>query len=184
MSFISVPQSPPSIVCGVNGCTTTIARDFWSYAFLRHLLLEHVGLPSFLLHAPSMTCQIDACGATILLDRDHEWMSIHLVRDHGYVLDDRQGNGQTSCRWIIGAPCLWQGQSSRFLNHIAECHLGFVLLCSLCGGKSFSRLSSQRRHENRCPGRVPARCRTCLKVFPSISALGGHAELGLCWPMS
>jgi hypothetical protein len=179
MSYVSAPQTSP-VVCGIDDCNTSFAQERWSNDFVPHLLMDHVGLAAFLLRGPSVTCNIDACGATILLDREHEWMSAHLVSDHGYVLD---GNRQTICRWIIAHPCSWHGRGSRFLDHVVESHLGFVYSCSVCGVGPFASDFSQQRHENSaCRGRIPARCQTCLKEFPSISALGGHAELGLCWP--
>jgi hypothetical protein len=187
MSYTPVVQS---VVCGINGCTTAVVQDFWSFDLLRHILIDHVGLPSFLLSAPSVTCNINTCGATIPVERDHRALSVHLEIYHGYVPGDGQGDGTTICRWIVseqpsqslGVPCTWQGQSSSVLDHVVTSHLGFVDLCSACGEGPFSGKFAQKRHKTTCKGRIPGRCRKCLRRFSSRSALGGHVELNLCWP--
>jgi hypothetical protein len=208
MEFNHVPHPMPFVLCGFNGCNALIAADTRHDSYLHHLLAVHAGLSPFLLSSPSMTCKIDACTATLPIERNYAWLGIHLVYGHGYLLDNGDGNVETTCRWrdcgtkltlltgpnassnptgysqplIVAQP--WQGRSSDLLDHITAVHLSFADLCSTCGSGPFSRRSSKLRHEAMCKGRVPARCKVCLREFPSIIALGGHAELGLCWPLS
>jgi hypothetical protein len=160
---------------------------------------------------PSMSCGIDGCVATLPVERDRASLAFHLLFEHGYLLGDVQtvcrwqaGGGKSSsstsnfklkstsnAHSLVGLqpngivqPCQWHGKGAKLLDHIVNSHLNFVDLCSKCGSGPFSRKSSLDRHEVGCQGRVPARCRDCLREFPSIVALGGHAELGLCWPTS
>jgi hypothetical protein len=154
---------------------------------------------------PSVKCGIYGCNATLPVERERESLAYHLIFYHGYLL----GDFQIACGWKDGGgkslllssnfnidlstglqpnatapPCQWNGKGINLLDHIVNSHLNFVDLCSKCGSGPFSRKSSLDRHKLSCQGRVPARCRDCLREFPSIIALGGHAELGLCRPMS
>jgi hypothetical protein len=163
------------------------------------------------LSEPSVKCGIDECAATLPVERNRASLAYHLLFPHGYFLGDVEtvcrwkdvggkplpstsnlNLNSTSYAHPLAdlqvngtvQPCQWHGKGDSLLDHVVNSHLGFVDLCSKCGSGPFSRKSSRDRHESSCQGRVPARCRDCLREFPSIIALGGHAELGLCQPMS
>jgi hypothetical protein len=127
--------------------------------------------------APSATLRPPADGKTVEVSfRFHFNLDLEPIMNSSSMAGP-QANGATKLY-------PWRGQGTHLLDHIVNAHLGFVDLCSKCGSGPFSRKSSLDRHQLSCQGRVPARCRDCLRVFPSIIALGGHAELGLCRPMS
>jgi hypothetical protein len=201
-------NAPRSFVCGINHCRVLVEQDADEQSYIQHVMIVHAGLP--ILSLPSFRCQMDICNDVVLpLERDRSCLIFHLMYDHNYLMTE----DDTMCRWWdygststssstsrqrsatpslhraqnpdirVMERCSWRGGGLSLLAHVVNSHLNFVDLCSKCGYGPFSRKSSRDRHESGCQGRVPARCRDCLREFPSIVALGGHAELGLCRPM-
>jgi hypothetical protein len=153
--------------------------------------VEDDGQLQFLISSVTiLECQILGCTDWLVpIGRGYTALAAHLAHEHGYQL------GTEYTCWWNGCQCFelpgcsenhrprnihpWRGRD--MLNHILNAHLDFVYVCSKCGTGPFSQKSSCDRHEASCRrGRVPARCRSCLQVFPSIITLGAHAESGLC----
>jgi hypothetical protein len=204
-------NAPRSFVCGINRCRMLIEEDADTQSYIQHITTAHAGLP--ILSSPSVRCQMDTCNDVVLpVERDNSCLIFHLMYEHEYLTTEEDTScrwwdyGLTSAsastsRHRLTTPslhhaqdpqradlraiqrCPWRGGDHQILSHVISSHLNFVDLCSRCGYGPFSRKSSRDRHESGCQGRVPARCRDCLREFPSIVALGGHAELGLCRPM-
>jgi hypothetical protein len=204
-------NAPRSFVCGINRCRILVEEDAEEQSYIQHVITVHAGLP--ILSPPSFRCQMDICNDVVLpVERDNSCLIFHLMFEHDYLRteDDTTcrwwdyGLTSTAASTSRHRPaastlhpaqdpqradirlierCLWQGGDHDILAHVVNSHLNFVDLCSKCGYGPFSRKSSRDRHESGCQGRVPARCRDCLREFPSIVSLGGHAELGLCRPM-
>jgi hypothetical protein len=135
------------------------------------------------------SCTLSGCAAFVPLDVDGTHLCAHLL-EHGYQL----GRHLTSCG-CIGCLCPKQGPNgtqcagrapghawhgTNMVKHVVQQHLNFEDVCPKCGNGGFANTYSYNRHVYQCPGRTLARCRVCLVEFPSIVALGGHRELGLC----
>jgi hypothetical protein len=174
-------SAPQYTWCGYNNCAALMMEDGGHRNLFQHLCDVHGFKPPVVTPPPSITCKIGACTSVIYLHPEFSILWEHVTSTHGYPQTESH---ESTCQWegcdVDGRP--WKGQN--VFDHIISEHLGFTEhVCMACGGGPYANAYSLRRHqEGNCHGRSSARCRRCLHEFPSIHALLGHMELGLCRP--
>jgi hypothetical protein len=135
---------------------------------------------------PTFICYVDGCGFRVFVDLPT--LRDHLAVFHGCPTP--QSGQPWKCRWS-GCVCKltackghMQGTHGAHVvdlaKHIWEHHLNFQDACPKCGEVGWVPGYSKNRHEKKCAGRKPARCRTCCVLFDSEAALAGHLALDRC----
>jgi hypothetical protein len=133
---------------------------------------------------PTFICCVDGCGSFIFVNLSS--LREHLDVFHVAPYSERP----LKCRWvgcvcklpackghIQGAHGVHVGDMAK---HIWENHLDFQDACPKCGEVGWVPGFSKNRHEKKCAGRKPARCRMCCVLFDSEVALAGHLALDRC----
>jgi hypothetical protein len=138
---------------------------------------------------PTVQCQIDNCAQNIPLLRSS--IRQHLIFIHGY--ETHQHGAGADCRWE-GCRCTKKTCRRRGLSHgvhveditghVWNSHLNFHEVCPRCGHARWVHPYARSRHEAKCMGTKPARCKACLVEFPSILALECHFMMQQCVPVA
>jgi hypothetical protein len=146
--------------------------------------IDTIHIPS--VNEPTVRCRIDDCMHNIPLVKSS--IRQHLLAVHSYEAY-RHGTS-VHCRWE-DCRCTKTRCSNRDLGHsvhaqditehVWHAHLNFHEICSKCGDARWVHPYARSRHESKCTGPKPARCKRCLIEFPSIVALEAHIMLYQCF---
>jgi hypothetical protein len=137
---------------------------------------------------PTMRCKVDHCEQKVPMIKAQ--IRRHLCAAHGYQAYKRLAS--VDCRW---EDCRCKARCSDrtpghcahvddITEHVWNTHLNFYEFCSLCGDARWAQPFARRRHEAKCTGPRPARCKNCLIEFPSIVALEVHRMWSECVSIS
>jgi hypothetical protein len=142
----------------------------------------HLALPTM----PTVRCKVDDCMQDIELLKSS--IRQHLIGTHGYKAYER-GIG-VDCRWencrctkircgnhVLGHRVRVQD----IAEHVWHTHLNFHESCSKCGNARWVHPFARSRHESKCTGPKPARCKRCCVEFWSVVALESHIMSGPCF---
>jgi hypothetical protein len=134
---------------------------------------------------PTFVCLINGCGEQLPVDLptlERHLGAIHLypARRRGHALDCRWTGCECKLTGCKGRPYSHGAHSEDITSHVWNHHLSFQDPCSKCGEVGWLPGFSKKRHEAKCAGRKPARCRTCYILFDSEAGLAGHFALDMC----
>jgi hypothetical protein len=137
---------------------------------------------------PTVLCKIDHCGQHVTVVKS--CIRQHLIAAHSYSAYKR--GTSVECHWE-NCRCNKAGCGSRgpahsahvddITEHVWNTHLNFYEACQLCGDARWAQPFARARHEAKCRGPRPARCKSCLFEFASFAALEAHNLFGICVPI-
>jgi hypothetical protein len=135
---------------------------------------------------PTVRCKVDNCNQDVELLKST--IRHHLTVTHDYKPYER--GISVDCRWE-NCHCSKTRCNNRGVGHsvhvqdIAEhvwhAHLNFHEACSKCGDARWVHPYARSRHESKCTGPKPARCKRCRVEFSSVVALESHILFGQCF---
>jgi hypothetical protein len=137
---------------------------------------------------PTIPCKIDRCMQEIPIRK--ALIRQHLLTAHGYQAYHHHVS--VDCRW---EDCRCKSNCGDrapghcahvedITEHVWNIHLSFYEVCSHCGEARWTLPFARRRHEAKCQGPRPARCKNCLIEFPSVVALEVHRMWLECVPIA
>jgi hypothetical protein len=138
---------------------------------------------------PTARCKVDGCEQNIPLSKP--CIRQHLIFAHGY--EAYQRGASADCRWegccCTKKTCIRRGlvhgvHVEDITEHVWHSHLNFHEVCSRCGEARWVHPYARSRHESKCTGPRPARCKACLIEFSSAVALECHIMWQQCVPVS